>query len=149
MFRTCCLSAFDIRPVPARLYRSGLGAIRVLIFGGNLGFKCLRNVGRPPTVSVVPLTEAGFGMEDLLLAFVTLAASLYIFSHLADAGTDAFVIVTFLASLPVVGYLAYERGRSHWRWTCVAVIIGPLAVPMLYFVAAISTFRKMINDRRP
>jgi hypothetical protein len=26
---------------------------------------------------------------------------------------DAFVIVTFLASLPVVGYLAYERGRSQ------------------------------------
>jgi hypothetical protein len=67
----------------------------------------------------------------------------------ADAGMDAFVIVTFLASLPVVGYLAYERGRSQWRWVCVTVIIGPLAVPMLYFVAAISTFRKMINDRRP
>ena len=59
---------------------------------------------------------------------------------------DAFVIVTFLASLPVVGYLAYER--SQWRWVCVGVIIGPLAIPMLYFVAVISTFRKMINDRR-
>jgi hypothetical protein len=94
------------------------------------------------------LTESRFGMEDLLLAFVTLAASLYILSHLADAGMDAFVIVTFLASLPVVGYLAYERGRSQWRWVCVAVIIGPPAIPMLYFVAAISTFRQMIHDRR-
>jgi uncharacterized membrane protein len=89
------------------------------------------------------------GMEDLLLAFVTLAASSYILSHLVYAGMDAFVIVTFLASLPVVGYLAYERGRSQWRWVYVAVIIGPLAVPMLYFFAAISTFTKMINDRRP
>jgi hypothetical protein len=88
-------------------------------------------------------------MEDLLLAFVTLAASSYILGHLADAGMDAFVIVTFSASLPVVGYLAHERGRSQWRWVCVAVIIGPLAIPMLYFVAMISTFGKMINDRGP
>jgi hypothetical protein len=88
------------------------------------------------------------GMEELLLAFVTLVASSYILSHLVYAGTDLFLIVTFLASLPVVGYLAYERGRSQWRWVYVAVIIGPLAIPMLYFVAAISTFRKMINDGR-
>jgi hypothetical protein len=88
------------------------------------------------------------GMEDLLLAFVTLAASSYILGHLVYSGMDAVVIVTFLVSLPVVGYLAYERGRGQWRWVYVAVIIGPLAIPMLYFVAAISTFRKMINDRR-
>jgi hypothetical protein len=88
-------------------------------------------------------------MEDLLLAFVTLAASWYILGHLLYAGMNAFLIVTFLASAPVVGYLAYERGRSQWRWVYVAVIVGPLAIPMLYFVAAISTFRKMIGDRRP
>jgi uncharacterized membrane protein len=88
-------------------------------------------------------------MEDLLLAFVTLVASSYIPSHLVHAGMDAFVIVTFLASLPVVGYLAYERGRSQWRWACVAAVLGPVAIPILYFVAAISTFSKVINDRRP
>jgi len=88
-------------------------------------------------------------MEDLLLAFVTLVASSYIPSHLVHAGMDAFVIVTFLASLPVVGYLAYERGRSQWRWACVASVLGPVAIPILYFVAAISAFRENFNNRRP
>ena len=88
-------------------------------------------------------------MEELLLAFVILVASSYILGHLVHAGMDAFAIVTFLASLPVVGYLAYERGRSQWRWACVAAVLGPVAIPILYFVAAISTFSKVINDRRP
>jgi hypothetical protein len=106
--------------------------------------------GLPPTASRDTLNgEQEVSMEDLLLAFVTLVASSFILSHLLYAGMDAFLIVTFLASAPVVGYLAYERGRSRWHWVYVAVIIGPLAIPMLYFVAAFSTFRKMINDRRP
>jgi len=88
-------------------------------------------------------------VEELLLAFVILVASSYILGHLVHAGMDAFAIVTFLASLPVVGYLAYERGRSQWRWACVAAVLGPVAIPILYFVAAISTFSKVINDRRP
>jgi hypothetical protein len=57
--------------------------------------------------------------------------------------------VMFVASMPVVGYLAYERGRSQRRWIYIATVIGPLAIPMLYFVAAISTLRKMINRPRP
>jgi hypothetical protein len=88
-------------------------------------------------------------MEELILAFVTFVASIYIFSHFARAGVDAFTIVMFVASMPVVGYLAYERGRSQRRWIYVAAVIGPLAIPMLYFVAAISTLRKMINKPRP
>jgi hypothetical protein len=55
-------------------------------------------------------------MEDLILAFVTFVASMFILSHLAGAGMDAFTIVMFVASIPLVGYLAYERGRSHRRW---------------------------------
>ena len=88
-------------------------------------------------------------MEDLILVFVTFLASAYIFDHLAHAGTDAFVIVTFVASIPVAGYLAHERGRSQRRWALAASTIGPLAIPLLYFVSAISTFRKMIGAPRP
>jgi hypothetical protein len=87
-------------------------------------------------------------MEELVLAFVTFVASIYIFSHSAEAGMDALTIVTFVASMPVVGYLAYERGRSRRRWIYVAAVIGPLAIPMLYFVAAISTLRNMIGIPR-
>jgi hypothetical protein len=86
-------------------------------------------------------------MEDLILAFVTFVASMFIFSH-AIAGLDAFTILMFVASMPVAGYLAYERGRSQRRWVWVAAFIGPLAIPVLYFVAAISTLRKKINAPR-
>jgi hypothetical protein len=89
------------------------------------------------------------GMEDLILAFVTFVASMFILSHFAGAGIDAFTIVMFVASIPLVGYLAYERGRSQRRWAYVAAVIGPFAIPMLYRVAAVSTFRKMINPPKP
>jgi hypothetical protein len=72
-----------------------------------------------------------------------------ILSHFAGAGMDAFTIVMFVASIPLVGYLAYERGRSQRLWAYVATVIGPFAIPMLYCVAAISTFRKMINPPKP
>ena len=72
-------------------------------------------------------------MEDLILAFVTFVASMYIFDR-AHAGMDAFVIVMLLAPMPLVGYLAYERRRSPWRWVYAGVIIGPLAISMLYFL---------------
>jgi hypothetical protein len=42
----------------------------------------------------------------------------------------------------IVGYLAYERGRRQPRWVWIAAVIGPLAIPLLYLVAATSTFRK-------
>ena len=87
-------------------------------------------------------------MEDLILAFVTFAASWCFLSHLAEAGMDTLVIVVCLASIPLAGYLAYERGRSQRRWVWVAVVIGPLAIPLLYSVAAISTLRQT-RARRP
>lgn len=86
-------------------------------------------------------------MEELLLAFVTFVASMCIFGYLAYAGMDAFVIVTFLASMPIAGYLAHERGRSQRRWVWIAAVIGPLAIPMLYLVAATSALRKMTAPR--
>jgi hypothetical protein len=89
------------------------------------------------------------GMEDLILAFVTFVFSIFILSHLAGVGMDAFTIVMFVASIPLVGYLAYERGRSHRRWAYVAAVIGPFAIPMLYGVAAISGLRKMIPPKKP
>ena len=88
-------------------------------------------------------------MEDLILAFVTFVASMFILRHFTGAGMDAFTIVMFVASIPLVGYLAYERGRSQRRWAYVAAVIGPFAIPMLYRVAAVSTFRKMINPPKP
>jgi hypothetical protein len=89
------------------------------------------------------------GMEELILAFVTFVASMYILGHFVEAGMDALTIVMFVASVPVAGYLAYERERNQRRWVYVAAVIGPLAIPMLYFVAAISTLRKMMNAPRP
>jgi hypothetical protein len=35
-------------------------------------------------------------MEDLILAFVTFVASMFILSHLAGSGMDAFTIVMFV-----------------------------------------------------
>jgi hypothetical protein len=100
-----------------------------------------------------PLIEVSFdgmlnrrqeaGMEELLLALVTFAASVCFLGHLAKEGMDTFAIVVSVASMPVVGYLAYERGRSQRRWVWVAAVIGPLAIPMLYFIAAISRLRRL------
>ncbi len=89
-------------------------------------------------------------MEDFILALVTFAGSIYIFGYLVNAGTAAsiLVLVTFVASMPLAGYLAYERGRSQRRWIYIAAIIGPLAIPMLYLVAAASALRKTINTPR-
>jgi len=79
-------------------------------------------------------------MEDLLLALVTSAMSIGFVAYLAQAGMDALVIIVSLASMPLVGYLAYERGRSQRRWIYLALFLGPLAVPLLYFVSAISSW---------
>ena len=88
-------------------------------------------------------------MEDLVLAFVTLAASVCFLGHLAQAGMDTLVIIVSLASMPTVGYLAHERGRSQRRWVYAAAVIGPLALPVLYFVSAISNLRRMGGTSRP
>jgi len=79
-------------------------------------------------------------MEDLLLAFVTSAMSIGFVAYLAHAGFDALVLILSFASMPLVGYLAYERGRSQRRWIYVALFVGPLALPLLYAVSAISSW---------
>jgi hypothetical protein len=84
-------------------------------------------------------------MEDLLLALVTSVMSIGFVAYLAQAGVDALVIVLSLAAMPIVGYLAYERGRSQRRWIYVALFIGPLAIPLLYAVSAISSWTHKAN----
>jgi hypothetical protein len=88
-------------------------------------------------------------MEDLVLAFVTLAASVCFLGHLAQAGMDTLVIVVSFASMPTVGYLAHERGRSQRRWVYLAAVIGSFALPALYFTTAISNFRRSGGVSRP
>jgi hypothetical protein len=62
--------------------------------------------------------------------------------------SNVLVIVTFLASMVIVGYLAYERGWRQSRWVLTASAIGPLAIPLLYLVQAASALRKMMNAPR-
>jgi hypothetical protein len=57
--------------------------------------------------------------------------------------------VTVLASLFIVDYLARERGWNRSRWTLAVVILGPLAIPLVYVVDAAYGVRKMISTRRP
>ena len=58
-----------------------------------------------------------------------------------------FVVV--LASLFIVDYLARERGWNRSRWTLAAVVLGPLAIPLVYLVDAAGAVRKMMNAPRP
>jgi hypothetical protein len=52
--------------------------------------------------------------------------------------------VTVLASLFIVDYLARERGWNRHRWAVASVIVGPLAIPLVYLVQAAYAVRKMI-----
>ena len=58
------------------------------------------------------------------------------------------LFVTIVASMFIVDYLARERGRNRHRWRVAAANIGPLAIPVLYFVEAMSALRKMMNAPR-
>jgi hypothetical protein len=88
-------------------------------------------------------------MEDLILAVVTFAASAFILTDATRAGIHAFIVITCVVSMPVAGYLAYERGRIPWRWAFATAAIGPLAISVLYLVSGISAFRKMNTVPRP
>jgi hypothetical protein len=57
--------------------------------------------------------------------------------------------VTVLASLFIVDYLARERGWNRSRWVLAAVLLGPLAIPLVYLVDAACAVRKMIAGQRP
>ena len=71
-------------------------------------------------------------------------------SEKQEAGMDSVIPVfaTFLASMLVVGYLAYERGWRQSRWVWIAFFIGPLAIPLLYLVDAASALRRIMNTPR-
>jgi hypothetical protein len=59
---------------------------------------------------------------------------------------DLILMTTIgLGSMLVVGYLAYERGRSQSRWVWTAALIGPLAIPLLYLADATAAVRKRIG----
>ena len=54
-----------------------------------------------------------------------------------------------LASLFIVDYLARERGWNRSRWTLAVLILGPLAIPLIYLVDAANALRKMVMAPRP
>lgn len=64
-------------------------------------------------------------------------------------GSYILFFVTVLASLFIVDYLARERGWNRSRWMLAAVVLGPLAIPLVYLVDAVYAVRKMINAPRP
>jgi hypothetical protein len=88
-------------------------------------------------------------MEDLILAVVTFAASTFILIDATRVGIHAFIVITCVVSMPVAAYLAYERGRSPWRWAFATAVVGPLAISVLYLICGISAFRKMNTVPRP
>jgi hypothetical protein len=57
--------------------------------------------------------------------------------------------VTVLASLFIVDYLARERGWNRSRWMLAVVVLGPLAIPLVYLVDAACAVRKMMSAPRP
>jgi hypothetical protein len=63
----------------------------------------------------------------------------------AVSAMDTILIVTTLASMLVVGYLAHERGRSQSRWVWTAAVIGPFAIPLIYLADAAAAVRKRLG----
>jgi hypothetical protein len=62
--------------------------------------------------------------------------------------SQILLVVTGLASMLIVGYLACERGRSQSRWVWTAAVIGPLAIPLLYLADAAAALRKVNGTER-
>ena len=63
--------------------------------------------------------------------------------------TSLLVLATCVGSMLIIGELAHELGRRQSRWIWIAAFIGPLAVPLLYLVAAFSTLGKTMSAPRP
>ena len=53
-----------------------------------------------------------------------------------------------IGSLFVVDYLARERGWNRSRWAVAAVLLGPLAIPLIYLVQAARAVRRTIRPNR-
>jgi len=61
---------------------------------------------------------------------------------------DLILIVTGLGSMLLVGYLAYERGRSQAGWVWTAALIGPLAIPLLHLADGAAALRRRMAAAR-
>lgn len=53
-----------------------------------------------------------------------------------------------IGSLLVVDYLARERGWNRWRWAVASLLLGPLAIPLIYLVQAGCAVRKLLHSSR-
>ena len=47
---------------------------------------------------------------------------------------DAITLVVFIASIYPAGRIAEHRGRSFKVWAWIAVLIGPLAIPLVFLL---------------
>jgi len=47
---------------------------------------------------------------------------------------DAITLVGFVASIYPAGRIAERRGRSFKVWAWIAVVIGPLALPLVFLL---------------
>ena len=47
---------------------------------------------------------------------------------------DAITLVIFIASIYPAGRIAERRGRSFKVWAWIAVLIGPLALPLVFLL---------------
>jgi hypothetical protein len=45
---------------------------------------------------------------------------------------DAYLFVALICSIYLAGRIAAHRGRSFKTWACVAAVIGPLALPLIF-----------------
>jgi hypothetical protein len=64
-------------------------------------------------------------------------------------GSYILFFAVVLASLFIVDYLARERGWNRSHWTLAVVVLGPLAIPLVYLVDAAYAVRKMMVAKRP
>jgi hypothetical protein len=47
---------------------------------------------------------------------------------------DAITLIIFVASIYPAGRIAERRGRSFKVWAWIAVLIGPLALPLVFLL---------------
>jgi hypothetical protein len=45
---------------------------------------------------------------------------------------DAYLFVALICSIYLAGRIAAHRGRSFKTWACVAAVVGPLALPLIF-----------------
>jgi hypothetical protein len=60
-----------------------------------------------------------------------------------------FVTIWTLPAAFIVDYLARKRGWEQQRWFAATLLLGPLTIPLIYLVQAISAVSKMVHPPRP